>query len=270
MRELSRIGVADDLSEREAKHVVVLNVITLFIFVIGIPNMLFAAANLPATQVLLFAQACHLVAVGLVLLWNHQRKHLVARISFSVFVTLFLTLYTLLLGTESRFQLFLVIQVFVVFYIFPTKEQLWMYVMSGVAGACFIATELLLREGSLLHGIPEKYILVQNYFNTIGFVLCALSMGGFGYLTLSSAEERLARDNEVIQDKTRQLEMANKYKSHFLASASHDLRQPLHALNLFVAQLQGEADPAERSRLVGRIDAAVAVSGERSRTAAKR
>ncbi len=60
-----------------------------------------------------------------------------------------------------------------------------------------------------------------------------------------------------IQDKTRQLELANTYKSRFLAAASHDLRQPLHALNLFVAQLQAEPDPTERTRLVARVEAAV-------------
>jgi signal transduction histidine kinase/HAMP domain-containing protein len=67
---------------------------------------------------------------------------------------------------------------------------------------------------------------------------------------------------DEIQDKTRQLEVADKYKSHFLASASHDLRQPLHALNLFVAQLRGEPDATERERLVARIDAAVASMNE--------
>jgi signal transduction histidine kinase len=67
---------------------------------------------------------------------------------------------------------------------------------------------------------------------------------------------------DEIQDKSRQLEIANRYKSHFLASASHDLRQPLHALNLFVAQLRSESDAAERNRLVARIDAAVASMNE--------
>jgi signal transduction histidine kinase/CheY-like chemotaxis protein len=76
------------------------------------------------------------------------------------------------------------------------------------------------------------------------------------------AEEALARDNEIIQDKTQQLEIANKHKSHLIASASHDLRQPLHALNLFVARLRDEPDPAERSRLVGRIDASVVSMNE--------
>jgi GAF domain-containing protein/ActR/RegA family two-component response regulator len=71
-----------------------------------------------------------------------------------------------------------------------------------------------------------------------------------------------ARMFAEIEDKGRQLEIANKYKSHFLASASHDLRQPLHALNLFVAQLRDESNPAERSRLVYRIDEAVGSMNE--------
>ena len=54
-----------------------------------------------------------------------------------------------------------------------------------------------------------------------------------------------------------QLEAANIAKSRFLAAASHDLRQPLHALNLFVAQLRTETDQLERSRVTAQIDAAV-------------
>jgi GAF domain-containing protein len=76
---------------------------------------------------------------------------------------------------------------------------------------------------------------------------------------LFEAEQQRTRE---LEDKRHQLEMADRYKSHFLASASHDLRQPLHALNLFVAQLQTETNPAERSRLVSRIDAAVASMNE--------
>jgi two-component system, sensor histidine kinase len=67
---------------------------------------------------------------------------------------------------------------------------------------------------------------------------------------------------EEIQEKSRQLEIASKYKSHFLASASHDLRQPLHALNLFVAQMEGASAPAERKRLMGCIEAAVKAMNE--------
>lgn len=59
-----------------------------------------------------------------------------------------------------------------------------------------------------------------------------------------------------------QLEEANLAKSRFLAAASHDLRQPLHALNLFIAQLRTEKDQVEKGRVIARIDAAVASMNE--------
>jgi signal transduction histidine kinase/CheY-like chemotaxis protein len=60
-----------------------------------------------------------------------------------------------------------------------------------------------------------------------------------------------------LAERNREVERANIAKSRFLAVASHDLRQPLHALNLFAAQLRDQTDPADRARLVARIDAAI-------------
>jgi signal transduction histidine kinase len=60
-----------------------------------------------------------------------------------------------------------------------------------------------------------------------------------------------------IQDKSRQLAEAGQQKSRFLAAASHDLRQPMHALGLFVAQLRSHMTSAEGSRLIDHIDDSV-------------
>jgi signal transduction histidine kinase/integral membrane sensor domain MASE1/CheY-like chemotaxis protein len=60
-----------------------------------------------------------------------------------------------------------------------------------------------------------------------------------------------------IENKSRQLELANTAKSRFLAMASHDLRQPLHALGLFVAQLRTPLKPGERRKMIGQLDTAV-------------
>ena len=54
-----------------------------------------------------------------------------------------------------------------------------------------------------------------------------------------------------------QLEFANTAKSRFLAMASHDLRQPLHALGLFVAQLRTPLKSGERAKTIERVEAAV-------------
>ena len=60
-----------------------------------------------------------------------------------------------------------------------------------------------------------------------------------------------------VEERTHQLELANQAKSRFLATASHDLRQPLHALGLFVAQLRARGSMHERERTVERINAAI-------------
>jgi signal transduction histidine kinase len=67
-------------------------------------------------------------------------------------------------------------------------------------------------------------------------------------------EELRARDLELSE--------ANRAKSRFIAAASHDLRQPLHALGLFVARLRGRMKAAERSQIVEKIDASVAAMNE--------
>jgi signal transduction histidine kinase/CheY-like chemotaxis protein len=75
-------------------------------------------------------------------------------------------------------------------------------------------------------------------------------------------QESYANLERKVDERTHQLELANLAKSRFLATASHDLRQPLHALTLFVAQLRDQMEAAERGRLVDRIDAAVAAMNE--------
>ncbi len=65
-----------------------------------------------------------------------------------------------------------------------------------------------------------------------------------------------------IEEKSRQLAIANISKSRFMAVANHDLRQPLHALGLFVEQLRGRVSAVERRQLVERMDAAVTAMDE--------
>jgi signal transduction histidine kinase/CheY-like chemotaxis protein len=67
---------------------------------------------------------------------------------------------------------------------------------------------------------------------------------------------------QKVDERTRQLEEANRAKSRFLAAASHDLRQPVHALGLFIAQLEAAQDEAARARLIGKVAASSAAVSE--------
>ncbi|MHA1565914.1 MAG: PAS domain S-box protein [Alphaproteobacteria bacterium] len=54
---------------------------------------------------------------------------------------------------------------------------------------------------------------------------------------------------------------ANMAKSRFLASASHDLRQPLHASNLFLAALPDARNEKERNQIIGDLGTALLSMG---------
>jgi signal transduction histidine kinase len=75
-------------------------------------------------------------------------------------------------------------------------------------------------------------------------------------------QESYATLEGKVEERTRQLEIANLAKSRFLATASHDLRQPLHALGLFAAQLRGRTRVDDRNRIVAGIEASVAAMNE--------
>ncbi len=75
-------------------------------------------------------------------------------------------------------------------------------------------------------------------------------------------QESYATLERKVEERTRQLEIANQAKSRFLATASHDLRQPLHALGLFVAQLHGRTGAEDRKRIVAGIEAALSAMNE--------
>lgn len=67
--------------------------------------------------------------------------------------------------------------------------------------------------------------------------------------------EELSKLNDKLSRATRLSEQANQSKTRFLASASHDLLQPLNAARLFTSALQPKiADALEASSLLAHID----------------
>ena len=65
---------------------------------------------------------------------------------------------------------------------------------------------------------------------------------------------------DLVEELSAQKEMAermNQAKSKFLAAASHDLRQPLHALSLFTAALGERLEKPEHKQLAGQIQSSV-------------
>jgi len=105
------------------------------------------------------------------------------------------------------------------------------------------------------------------------------ALGGLYFLWFGAVAEQARRSSmvfaesvklrfenvDLVEDLRREkaaAEQANAAKSRFLAAASHDLRQPVHALSLFVAALRPRAMDDEARGLLDHIDGSVrAMSG---------
>ncbi len=110
----------------------------------------------------------------------------------------------------------------------------------------------------MLSVIPERTIL-DNWtirlqeLGTLGFFITLMLLVGAllvrrQFSEMAAMTSELAASHEHLEERIREAtcelagerdaaEKANKAKSRFLAAASHDLRQPLHALSLFSADL---------------------------------
>lgn len=153
----------------------------------------------------------------------------------------------------------------------PVQELMVLLVVSAVAsssvptfGAYLPAAYAYFLPSMLPYGV---WALAQNDPMHWGLaVLDALYMAILAWLCWRANADlalaiRLRFDNQTLaEDLQRQKEVAeqaNLAKSRFLASASHDLRQPVHALGMFVSALRGREMDVEAQRLVAHIDGSI-------------
>jgi CheY-like chemotaxis protein/two-component sensor histidine kinase len=70
-------------------------------------------------------------------------------------------------------------------------------------------------------------------------------------------QESYSNLEQKIEERTRQLTSANQAKTRFLAAASHDLRQPMHALGMFISQLRDMISFPEARKIVDHAELSV-------------
>jgi CheY-like chemotaxis protein len=70
-------------------------------------------------------------------------------------------------------------------------------------------------------------------------------------------EYRVERATQDLRAQKETAEEATRAKSHFLATASHDLRQPSHALGMFMARLLQFPHGAEEAKVLDHLNASV-------------
>ena len=68
-------------------------------------------------------------------------------------------------------------------------------------------------------------------------------------------EQRVQEATQALREQRDAAQQANSDKTRFLAAASHDLRQPMHALNMLVDAMKHTDHGDERTQLIERIEA---------------
>ncbi len=109
------------------------------------------------------------------------------------------------------------------------------------------------------HG--SEYTFVQMGWAGVFYVSCIALFGIFTQDVILqgirlrfenlSLIERLQQDSQELSRARAEAEEANRAKSRFLAAASHDLRQPLHALGLFLETLSRASLPPRETDILG-------------------
>jgi signal transduction histidine kinase/ActR/RegA family two-component response regulator len=129
------------------------------------------------------------------------------------------------------------------------------YDMRGFFVSIVVATLVLLSQ--IPGAFPRHAVYVMGMTALYMAVMIWVARNAHATLVesieLRLANEELARKNAEIAARA---EQANRDKSEFLAAASHDLRQPVHALLLLVEAYRQQDAAAARNPLVAQIAAA--------------
>ncbi len=144
----------------------------------------------------------------------------------------------------------------------PLLRGYLVYLSCAVGG---VAVALGLGLAGSLVTLPAFVLLGVYYLLTCGHAY-ALAQAARNSILLKFDNRRLlvelrAQSSRALQSQA-QAERASQDKSRFLAAASHDLRQPVHAIGLFLEALQRTPLSAHQALVLGHAHAALGSTTE--------
>ena len=207
----------------------------------------FSAFNLmeSGTQLLGFAELLSLLLffVPAALLVN-QTQHIDATELLLLLGALAISSALILLGGVAGTGLFWVYSVPFLSFFIKGPRRGWYYSLAFFA--CHIVC-LLWVAPLLPYSYPYAPVVRTHFLLSMGF-----------YVLIAAAfNHARSRFEKTLHERKNEAEAASQAKSRFLAAASHDLRQPAHALGLFVARLKQLPYDAQTRELLAGVDASV-------------
>ncbi len=190
-------GIDANTPPAETRQIIFLNAIVVLVLFLIAQNLgLCFWYRVPLSQTLIFL--AHGLSIGIILLWNKLRRYLLARVWFGVSAAAFLTSYQVSMGTDSHWDVFLVVCVILQFLMFPAVQHRWMYAVIVFIGCCFFGVDFIFhipRRG-ILTSLPAGFVDTETAFNLGGFLFCGVAMGGVAYTVINRAERGLATERD--------------------------------------------------------------------------
>lgn len=132
---------------------------------------------------------------------------------------------------------------------------------------------LVLLSGFFLLGLPMRHAVTGSWFIVGAYLLAEYWVGASRYVILSGAlflgsfaamgslgayvyeymMRRAYLNERLLEAARKRAERESQSKTRFLATASHDLRQPLHAMSLFIQHLDERVKEPEARITVRRL-----------------
>jgi len=119
---------------------------------------------------------------------------------------------------------------------------------------------LIFMQGGRIF-IAASLILALLAIAAIIFSMKLTEMVNYGLrLNFENAELRQESEGKslLLEKALAEAEQANAAKTRFLAAASHDLRQPIHALGLFFAELSDRVYSPDTAPVIGQVEDSIA------------
>ncbi|OIP99315.1 MAG: hypothetical protein AUK35_08460 [Zetaproteobacteria bacterium CG2_30_46_52] len=128
-----------------------------------------------------------------------------------------------------------------------TGNNLSIFVSFTLPVSTFLIIHLVQLGGHLF--LSLAFFAAVYFFVTLSLAL--------KFTQVSSQERLLYLENrnllQKLAEKVKIADKANEQKSRFLASASHDLRQPIHALTIFAEALEQQLTHSKQHEIFGKI-----------------
>ncbi|MBS1503420.1 MAG: hypothetical protein JST32_15230, partial [Bacteroidetes bacterium] len=193
---LVTIGIDGHTPAAETRYISFLNAIVVLVVILIVQNLgLCFKYRVTGVQTLIFL--AHGLFIGIILLWSKLKKFLLGRVWFGLWAPSFLTSYQVTLGSYSRWDVFLVVCVFLNFFMFPVWQRKWMWLCVAYSSACFFGVDLVahIPPYGVLH-LPAQFIAMETSANLAGFLFCGIAMGAVGFVVINRAERNLSIERD--------------------------------------------------------------------------